>query len=86
VLGDHKSRDKYFFDRHTKTEKTMLLPGQQVHIPTATGDWRVGEIEGIVNDWSYLVELASVRLRQNRKGTPCTAVNRQMPKVSLSSR
>ncbi|KAF6036403.1 hypothetical protein EB796_005290 [Bugula neritina] len=58
----------------------MLLPGQQVHIPTATGDWRVGEIEGIVNDWSSLVELASVRLRQNRKGTPCTAVNRQMPK------
>ncbi|KAF6017130.1 hypothetical protein EB796_024581 [Bugula neritina] len=31
VLGDRKSHDKYFFDRHAKPEKSPLLPGQQVH-------------------------------------------------------
>ncbi|KAF6036406.1 hypothetical protein EB796_005284 [Bugula neritina] len=75
VLGNRKSRDKYFFDRHAKPEKFLLLPRQQVHIRTAKGDWRVGEIEGIANDRSYWVDSSSNRLRRNRKDIRRTAVN-----------
>ena len=75
ALGDRKSTDKYYHNRHARSEKAILLPGQQVHTRTAKGEWRSGEIVGVTSDRSYLVDSKNIKLRRNRKDLRRTAVD-----------
>jgi len=67
LLGFRKSKDKYYHDQHSRQEKTLLVPGQQVHLKTAAGAWRHGEVQDIVGDRSYLVKTGKTEVRRNRK-------------------
>ena len=82
ALGDRKSRDKYYHDRHVRSEKTILLPGQRVHTGTAKGEWRLGEMVRVTSDRSYLVDSKNIRLRRNRKDLRRTAGDLTDQKVS----
>ena len=74
VLGDQKSTDKYYFDNHAKSEKSVLQPGQQVHARTAAGEWRLGEVDRVAGVRSYWVNSRNHKLRRNRKDLRPTAV------------
>ena len=66
-LGDIKSSNKYYHDRHAGPDKVPLHPGQQVYFRAASGEWKPGKILRVVGDRSYEISGDFCNIRRNRK-------------------
>lgn len=52
-LGERQSKQKFYFDRKSGTEKSLLDVGQNCHFKTAKGKWISGTVTGIQGIRSY---------------------------------
>ena len=66
-LGDIKSSNKYYHDRHAGPDKVPLHPGQQVYFRAASGEWKPGKILRVEGDRSYEISGDFCNIRRNRK-------------------
>lgn len=67
-LGSIKSKDKFYHDNHSGSEKSSLVGGQPCYFKTAKGSWLEGKVERLVGDRSYVVSRANgSEYRRNRK-------------------